>query len=73
MPITIYRDSNKDRNLDKVTKQFGLFGINFHRAGLAATINNWSAGCLVVRDVDWFEVVKLFTPNQTIDLTLFEV
>ena len=73
MPITIYRDGNKDRNLDKVAKQFGLFGINFHRAGLAATINNWSAGCLVVRDVDWFEVVKLFTPNQTIDLTLFEV
>lgn len=73
LPITIYRDGNKDLRLDRVNKQFGLFGINFHRAGTAAFINGWSAGCLVVQDADWFEVCKLFTNGQRIDLTLFEI
>ena len=72
-PITIYRDGNKDRVLDKGVTQFGLFGINLHRGGLAASINGWSAGCLVVVDSLWFEVVKLFNNGQFIDFTLFEV
>lgn len=73
LPITIFRDGNKDRVLDKKTTQFGLFGINFHRAGLAASINKWSAGCHVAQDNNWFEVVKLFTNGQVIDYTMFEV
>lgn len=73
LPITVYRDGNKDLKLDRVNKQFGLFGINFHRGGVAAFINGWSAGCHVVQDVNWFEVVKLFTNGQRIDLTLFEI
>jgi hypothetical protein len=73
LPITIYRDGNKDRVLDKKVNQFGLFGINFHRAGLAAFINKWSAGCHVAQDNNWFEVVKLFTNGQVIDYTMFEV
>lgn len=72
-PITIYRDGNKDRVLDKKVTQFGLFGINLHRGGLAAFINGWSAGCNVVQDTMWFEVCKLFTNGQFIDYTLFEV
>lgn len=73
LPITIYRDGNKDRVLDKKTTQFGLFGINFHRGGVGAWIGNWSAGCHVVNDTQWFEVVKLFSNGQTIDYTMFEV
>ena len=72
-PITIYRDGNKDRVLDKKVTQFGLFGINLHRGGLAASINGWSAGCNIVHDTNWFEVCKLFTNGQFIDYTLFEV
>lgn len=72
-PITIYRDGNKDRVLDKGVSQFGLFGINLHRGGVAASINGWSAGCHIVQDNNWFEVVKLFTNGQFIDYTLFEV
>jgi hypothetical protein len=73
LPITIYRDGNKNRLIDSHIKQFGLFGINLHRGGVAATINGWSAGCHVVQDAMWFEVCKLFTNGQRIDYTLFEV
>lgn len=73
LPITIYRDGTKDRNYDKVNKQFGLFGINFHKGGLGFFIDNWSAGCHVVKDQLWFEVVKLFSNGQTVDYTMFEV
>jgi hypothetical protein len=73
LPITIYRDGNKNRLIDVFIKMFGLFGINFHRGGIAAFINGWSAGCLVVQDIYWFEVCKLFTNGQRIDFTLFEV
>lgn len=73
LPITIYRDGNKNRLIDSHIKQFGLFGINFHRGGVAATINGWSAGCHIVQDNMWFEVCKLFANGQRIDYTLFEV
>jgi len=72
-PITIYRDGNKDRLIDKLVTQFGLFGINLHRGGIAAFINGFSAGCNIVQDAMWFEVCKLFTNGQFIDYTLFEV
>jgi hypothetical protein len=71
LPITIYRDGTKDRQLDQKVTQFGLFGINFHRAGLGDWVNKWSAGCQVVPDKHWFEIVKRFNAGQTIDFTLF--
>ena len=73
LPIDVYRDGNKDFKLDKVNRQFLLGGFNFHRGGVAAFINGWSAGCLIAQDRFWFEVCKLFTHGQRIDLTLFEV
>lgn len=71
--IEIWRDANKDRNLDKNIKTKGWYGINFHRGGIGHAVDTWSAGCLVVPDVRWFEAIKIFRPNQLINLTLIEL
>lgn len=71
-PITIYRDGNKNKNLDKSITQFGLYGINFHRAGIGSLVDRWSAGCQVVPDKQWFEAIKIFTNGQLTNFTLFE-
>lgn len=54
-PITVYRDKDKDNELDTVagTEQTGIFGINCHRAnenGQSVQVDKWSAGCLVVQN-----------------------
>jgi len=72
-PITIYRDGNKDRTIDKKVTQFGLYGINFHRAGVGSIIDRWSAGCQVVPDKQWFSTVSHFTNGQIIDYTLIQL
>lgn len=72
LPITIFRDSNKDRNVDAMNTQFGLFGINLHRGGLGNFVNKWSAGCQTVPDKDWFEIIKRFNSGQVIDFTLID-
>lgn len=71
--IEIWRDANKDRNLDKNIKTKGWYGINFHRGGIGHAVDTWSAGCLVVPDVRWFEAIKIFRPNQLINFTLIEL
>ena len=68
--IKIYRDGNKDGVIDTKTTQQGLFGINFHQAGLGNFIDNWSAGCQVVPKAHWLEVIKHFTNNEVIDFVL---
>jgi hypothetical protein len=71
LPIEIYRDGNKNNQVDKVTKQKGLYGINFHRGGVGNLVNKWSAGCQTVPDAYWFEIVKRFNPGDVIAFTLF--
>ena len=71
--IEIWRDANKDRNLDKNVKTKGWYGINFHRGGIGHAVDTWSAGCVVVPDVRWFEAIKIFRPNQLINFTLIEL
>lgn len=71
--IEIYRDGNKNTAIDKNIKTKGWYGINFHRGGWLATVDSWSAGCLVVHDKNWFEAIKIFKPNQKINFTLIEV
>lgn len=71
--IEIWRDGNKDRNLDKKIKTKGWYGINFHRGGIGHAVDTWSAGCLVVPDKRWFEAIKIFKPNQFINFTLIEL
>ena len=73
LPITIYRDGNKDRKLDRAIRQLGLFGINIHRGGIGNVIGNWSAGCQVIPDTHWFPIINNFALGQTIDFTLLEV
>lgn len=72
LPITIYRDGTKDRNVDQINRQFGLFGINFHKGGLGNWVNKHSAGCQTVPDAHWFEIVKRFNAGQLIDFTLID-
>lgn len=69
-PIKIYRDGNKDEVIDTKVIQEGLFGINLHRAGLGSFIDRWSAGCQVVPDKYWFNVVKYFKDGEIIDFVL---
>lgn len=71
--IDIWRDNTKDRNLDKNVKTKGWYGINFHRGGIGHAVDTWSAGCLVVPDVRWFEAIKIFKSNQLINFTLIEL
>jgi len=71
--IEIWRDANKDRNIDKNIKTKGWYGINFHRGGIGHAVDTWSAGCLVVPDVRWFEAIKIFQNNQLINFTLIEL
>jgi hypothetical protein len=71
--IEIYRDGNKNRIIDKAVKTKGWYGINFHRAGWGATVDNWSAGCQVVHDSFWFEAIKIFKNGQLTNFTLIEI
>jgi hypothetical protein len=69
-PIQIFRDGNKDGNLDEKVIQKGLFGINFHQAGLGNLIDNWSAGCQVVPKAYWLKVITHFKDGEIIDFSL---
>ena len=69
-PINIFRDGNKDGILDRGKIYCGLFGINLHRAGLGSFIDRWSAGCQVVPDAYWKEIIKHFTEGEIINFNL---
>lgn len=71
--IDIWRDGNKNTQVDKLIKTFGWFGINFHKGGLGSLVDTWSAGCHVVADKQWFTAIKIFQPNQLINFTLIEL
>ncbi len=71
--IEIFRDGNKDKNVNKDIKTKGWYGINFHRGGLGSIIDQWSAGCLIVPDKQWQEAIKIFQQNQFINFTLIEL
>ena len=70
--MKIYRDGDKDGDIDKQIVTKGLYGINFHRAGLGSFIDNWSAGCHVTKDSLWFEMQKIFTNGELIDYTIIQ-
>ncbi len=52
-PVKVWRDGNRNRQIDKTNPQVGLFGINIHTAGWGSVIDRWSAGCVVVPKVNW--------------------
>ena len=58
-PITVYRDADRDAELDTTgnVEDSGIHAINIHRANrdLASTrVDRWSAGCQVFQDPDHF-------------------
>ena len=66
----MYRDDNKDQILDfnNVTKEWGQFSINVHRAGDDSKIvGKWSAGCQVMKKrVDWDDLMQICTKARGI-------
>lgn len=80
-PVTVIRDDNKDQQLDftHAKQETGIFGINIHRAavkGKTKYVNDHSAGCQVLADVNDFNLLmqlaarhkKLFGNNFTYTL-----
>ena len=69
-PVTVWRDTNKDRQLDKMTTDTGLFGINIHRANINQTsvnVDKWSAGCTVFANpYDFAELLELARRSEAI-------
>jgi hypothetical protein len=58
----VYRDNTRDPDIEcnETTVQNGLFGINCHRAhetSKMTRINRWSAGCQVVQESGYFELL----------------
>ena len=56
-PTHVHRDGNRDAKHDLVGDDFGVFGINFHRASsqkLVPVVGLYSAGCQVVRNINDF-------------------
>jgi hypothetical protein len=53
-PVKLWRDNNKDANIDvKLISKPGMYGINLHRANAdikSELVHKWSAGCQVVAD-----------------------
>lgn len=70
--VAVYRDTNKDSTLDcdPRTIAHGYFGINIHRSsktGTSVNVNNWSAGCQVLDNIDNYnEFIKICTKSKDI-------
>ncbi len=60
-PVTVFRDSNRDDNLDFDEVETGMFGINIHKQwGDDDTVDKDSAGCQVFRyDADFYKLMSL--------------
>lgn len=59
-PITVFRDNNKDSELNTTGNEedTGLHAVNIHRANrhrASTQVDKWSAGCQVMQDPDHFD------------------
>ncbi len=59
-PITVYRDNDKDVELDTTgtEEDSGMHAVNIHRASrirASTRVDKWSAGCQVMQDPDHFD------------------
>lgn len=52
-PVYIYRDTNKDKRINRDIIQYGYYGINVHTSGWTTIIDRWSAGCLSIYKPEW--------------------
>jgi hypothetical protein len=66
-PVTVYRDINRDRVIDKAVEDTGIFGINIHKsfsAKDADVVNKWSAGCIAFKSFTaWNKFIGLVVQN----------
>lgn len=62
-PIPVYRDGNKDDKFDlnPLSIDKGVFGINIHKAGENSTlVDGWSYGCQVLaKSIDFSSFMRL--------------
>ncbi|WP_448529195.1 hypothetical protein [Raineya sp.] len=72
-PVRIWRDGNRNRNIDKSVSQTGMFGINIHTAGWNNIIDRWSAGCIVVPKSFWDEFAQTLKIGSLYSLVLLEL
>ena len=66
-PVTVYRDNNRDSiyDLEPNNTDFGLFGVNIHKAGSNSTqIDKWSAACQVFANASDFDTFMRLCKNQ---------
>lgn len=81
--LTVWRDNDRDDELDPGSPDHGLFGINIHRAmagGESNQVGPYSAGCQVIANSTDFDVMMRLLHsnadrfrNKTWDYTLFEI
>lgn len=67
IPLPVYRDNTKDKELDFINVQTGMFGINIHRARQTTIIKQiglYSAGCTVVQSPDDFMYLLMLVKRQ---------
>ena len=69
-PLPVYRDGNKDDKFDlnPLSIDKGIFGINIHKAGDNSTlVNGWSYGCCVLsKSVDFNALMRLAERSASI-------
>lgn len=73
LPVTIFRDSNRDLSLDLIQEQTGLFGINIHSwiGYNLQKVTNLSTGCQVAQMSLYstlYKLLKVFPDRLTYTL-----
>lgn len=73
-PVSVYRDGNKDKEIDRESTQVGIFGINIHQQGYQFIVDNWSAGCITFPRLEWETwCMSHFYINKNYDLYLIDI
>jgi hypothetical protein len=69
-PLPVYRDGNKDNTFDlnPISIDKGIFGINIHKAGDNSTlVDGWSYGCQVLsKSIDFNALMRLVERSASI-------
>jgi hypothetical protein len=69
-PLPVYRDGNKDDKFDlnPISIDNGMFGINIHKAGDNSTlVDGWSYGCTVLaKSIDFNALMRLANMSANI-------
>lgn len=66
--VKVYRDANKNNRYDAEDTEWGMFGINIHKAGTESVeVDKWSAGCQVFqKGEDFNQFIELCQTHRAI-------